>query len=560
MLLSLSIRDFIIVDHIELVFKPGFTVLTGETGAGKSILIDALVLTLGGRAETGQIRHGCKRAEITAEFDLHALPAAQAWLHANALDATPDSCILRRVIEASGRSRNFINGTPVTLQQLRTISEWLIDIHGQHAHQSLLQSQKQCELLDAWAGKTELARQVAAAHRHWQALHRQRLAWEKHRSQSQQEHEHLTWQVQELSSLNFSAEDWQALQADYNRLAHTASLLEAAQYSLEALSEGETAALSQISSVTSRLQALTGIDHTLEPICAQLESAQVQLQEAAYELKHYQQRLDLDPQNLQAVETRMAAIHGTARKYRISPEAIPELLATAQQRLQILEGVVDGATLIDAEHAAWNEYAQLAGTLSKARHAAASHLSRSVTEIMQTLAMAGGRFEVALTALPEGGQHGLEQIEFQVSAHPGLPLRPLNKAASGGELSRISLAIQVITSQSGITPTLIFDEVDAGIGGQAAEKVGKLLRQLGQSRQVMCVTHLAPVAAMGDQHWQVSKATGTQTAPSPTTHILNLDPPARIEEIARMLGGETITSVTRTHAAEMLQNNRPGEP
>lgn len=556
MLLSLSIRDFVIVNQIELAFKPGFTVLTGETGAGKSILIDALELALGGRADAGQIRHGCERAEIAAQFDIHEIPAAQIWLQENALEDEPGICLLRRVIEVNGRSRNFINGYPATLQQLRTAGEWLVDIHGQHAHQSLLRSAKQYELLDAWADKIELARKMASSYRRWQDLCHQRLAWEQNSVQNIQERELLTWQVQELTALGFVPEDWQKLQTDHNRLTHTANLLEATQLGLETLSEGETAALSQINSIITRLHTLIDVDHALESLYGQLQSVQVQLQEAVYELKRYQQHLDIDPQKLQAVETRMAAIHGAARKYRTTPEALPELLETMQQRLKVLENTGNGEALIEAEKSARNDYENLASELSQARHDAAKNLSGLVTEAMQTLAMAGGRFNVALTPLSQGNQHGLEQVEFQVSAHPGLPLRPLNKVASGGELSRISLAIQVITSRAGTIPTLIFDEVDTGIGGRVAEMVGKLLQQLGQTRQVMSITHLPQVAAMGDQHWQVIKSVQAHGKQLPASHIQELDEPARIEEIARMLGGKKLTAATRQHAAEMLRSSR----
>lgn len=556
MLLSLSIRDFVIVNQIELAFKPGFTVLTGETGAGKSILIDALELALGGRADAGQIRHGCERAEIAAQFDIHEIPAAQIWLQENALEDEPGICLLRRVIEVNGRSRNFINGYPATLQQLRTAGEWLVDIHGQHAHQSLLRSAKQYELLDAWADKIELARKMASSYRRWQDLCHQRLAWEQNSVQNIQERELLTWQVQELTALDFVPEDWQKLQTDHNRLTHTANLLEATQLGLETLSEGETAALSQINSIITRLHTLIDVDHALESLYGQLQSVQVQLQETVYELKRYQQHLDIDPQKLQAVETRMAAIHGAARKYRTTPEALPELLETMQQRLKVLENTGNGEALIEAEKSARNDYENLASELSQARHDAAKNLSGLVTEAMQTLAMAGGRFNVALTPLSQGNQHGLERVEFQVSAHPGLPLRPLNKVASGGELSRISLAIQVITSRAGTIPTLIFDEVDTGIGGRVAEMVGKLLQQLGQTRQVMSITHLPQVAAMGDQHWQVIKSVQAHGKQLPASHIQELDEPARIEEIARMLGGEKLTAATRQHAAEMLRSSR----
>ncbi|MCC6916709.1 DNA repair protein RecN [Nitrosomonas sp.] len=552
MLQNLSIRNFVIVDHIDLHFKSGFTVLTGETGAGKSILIDALELVLGRRADISQIRHGCKRAEISAQFDVSAIPALQEWLAENALEDEAGICLLRKIMESGGRSRNFINGHPATLQQLRTIGEWLVDIHGQHAHQLLMHSHKQCELLDSWAGETELAREVAISYRHWQDLCQQRSTWEQHNEQNLREYETLTWQHQELATLNFSPEEWENLQIEHNRLTHTASLLETTQFSLESLSENETAVLSQLSTVITRLHSLSDIDNTLAPVCHQLQSAQIQLQETVYELKRYLQHLDIDPRRLQETEARIAAVHSTARKYRVTPETLPDLLKTTRQHLEQLGNAASSEALTEAEQSARDHFENLAGRLSKIRQRAAEQLSEQVTEAMQTLAMTGGCFNVALIPVPSGSFHGMEQIEFQVAAHPNLPLRPLNKVASGGELSRISLAIQVITSKAGTVPTLIFDEVDTGIGGRVAEIVGKLLRQLGEARQIMSITHLPQVAAKGNHHWRISKTSSPENKQLPVSQISKLNKIERIEEIARMLGGESLTVATRQHAAEML--------
>lgn len=555
MLLHLSIRDYVLIDQIELDFHPGFTVLTGETGAGKSILIDALELLLGGRADAHRIRHGCERAEISAEFDIQKLIPLRQWLEENSLDDPEGTCLLRRVIDTSNRSRNFINGKTVTLQQLRTAGEWLIDIHGQHAHQTLLRTQQQGELLDEWAGETGLVRHVASAYQHWQALHQQRLDWEKNSSRDIEERERLAWQVKELSGLNFSVEDWQAMQADHSRLAHMAKLMETVQFSLELLSENETAAITQIDRTSARLHSMKEIDPSLAPIDEQLQSIEAQLQDVIYELRHYQQQLDLDPQRLAAIEARLLAIHDTARKYRVSPQDIPELLEAAKLQLANLETRADSAALVEAEQTAQQEYFRLARQLSDKRRQAAESLSKLVTENMQILAMEGGRFEVMLHPVTPGSQTGLEQIEFQVSAHRDMPLRPLHKVASGGELSRIGLAIQVITSQAGTTPTLIFDEVDAGIGGRVAEKVGKLLKTLGETRQVLCITHLPQVAAMGDHHWKVSKNNDQPADQTLVSRIVDLDQAGRIDEITRMLGGEKLTATTRKHAEEMLRNH-----
>lgn len=558
MLVQLTIRDFVIVDLVDVIFKPGFTVLTGETGAGKSILIDALILALGGRGDIGQIRHGCERAEIMAEFDISHAPGMADWLTANELQADPGNCLLRRIIDINGRSRSYINGYPVTLQQLRTAGDLLIDIHGQHAHQSLLRTDMQRNLLDGYAGHSELVKAVATAFRQWQQLHQQQLAWEQNAALFLQEREQLEWQLQELSALNLSPEDWQALQAEYIRLSHMANLQETADSSLATLSNGESAMLAQLHGMLARLRQSLDYDSDLKSPYDLLENAQVQLQEAAYELKHYQQRLDLDPHSLRLTEERIAMINNIARKYRIAPEEITDLLQRTHQRLQELAGSTDGGGLAEAVSAAKKRYDELANALSEARRKAAVTLAQQITETMQMLAMAGGCFDIVL--IPhQPNAHGLEQIEFQVATHRGLPPRSLAKVASGGELSRISLAIQVITSQVGTAPTLIFDEVDVGIGGRVAEIVGKLLKQLGKTRQVLCITHLAQVASMGDQHLQIIKVIEPTADKTVSSSIRTLDKQERVEEIARMLGGVNITATTRKHAAEMLQKNKSDE-
>ncbi len=561
MLRFLSIQDFVIVDRMELEFAPGFTVLTGETGAGKSILIDALSLALGERGEAGQVRNGCERAEISAEFDVSGLLELTEWLHENDLENHGDdngTCLLRRVIDISGRSRSFINGRSVTLQQLRVAGEKLVDIHGQHVHQSLLRNEAQRDLLDAFSGSRELAQTVTAAYRRWQSLQQRRMAWEQNATTFMQEREQLEWQVHELSTLNFLPGEWQLLQADHSRLSHAASLLEATQMGLEILSEGELASLTQINAVISRLQGMRDYDSNLKTVLDLLESAQIQLQEAVYELGHYQQRLDLDPQRLQEMEQRLSAVHAAARKYRVTPDELPYLLGTFAARLEEFAQGGSGEVLAKEEATAKDEYLKLVKKLTVARDKAAKTLAQQVSAAMQTLAMAGGEFAVALTPLEQGNAHGMEQIEFQVSAHQGLPLRPLVKVASGGELSRISLAIQVITSKIGTAPTLIFDEVDAGIGGRVAEIVGAMLKKLGEERQVMCITHLAQVASAADQQWQVVKSADPVNGGKITSHITVLDQQQRVEEIARMLGGVKITETTRQHAAEMLQMQNEG--
>jgi DNA repair protein RecN (Recombination protein N) len=549
MLRTLSIRDFVIVDRLDLEFQEGFTVLTGETGAGKSILIDALALVLGERSDPALVREGCTRAEIGAEFSLERVARAQAWLDASDLADETGVCVLRRVLEASGRSRAYVNGRPATLAQLKELGEMLIDIHGQHEHQSLVRAAAQRELLDAYAGAAELARAVAHAWREWQQSRRRREESESSAQTLAAEREQLQWQVSELSRLAFSAQEWDALQADQRRLSHAASLQEAVEYALESLSEGEAAALAIVSAVTARLNAAAEHDAALKETLEVLEPAQIQIQEAVYGLRHYRAGIELDPRRLQEVEERLEAVHTAARKYRVSPDRLPETLAQLGERLAALGEEVSAEALKRREEAAAEIYRQVAQRLSGERGRAAAELGRRVTEQMQGLAMAGGRFEVALAPIESGSADGLERVEFVATANPGASLRPLAKVASGGELSRLSLAIQTVATEVAEVPTLVFDEVDAGIGGRVAEIVGRMLKQLGREHQVMCITHLPQVAAAGDRQWQVSKS---EVAGKVRSHVRALEGAERVEELARMLGGVKITETTRRHAAEML--------
>ncbi len=549
MLKFLGIRDFVIVASLELDFSAGFTALTGETGAGKSILIDALSLALGERGDGGMVRAGCERAEISAEFDIADLPQLQTWLSEQELDGDEGACLMRRVLDAGGRSRGFINGRSATLQQMREAGEHLLDIHGQHAHQSLLKQDAQRDLLDSHAGLQNEVAAAATSFKAWQTLHRRRLQLEQNAGAVAAERELLAFQRRELEALNFSVAEWEALQADHARLSHAASLLETAQFGVEVLSEADGACLAQLNTLTARLRAGLGFDSGLQDTLTMLESAQNEVQEAVYALRHYQQKLDADPQQLREQEQRMADVVEAARKYRVPPEQLPQVLQGIVARLDELGGDVDLAELAKQDDAAHGVYLTAAKKLSAVRTKAAKTLSLEITAAMQALAMQGGQFAVQLTPLAEGNAHGMETVEFQVAANQGSPLRSLAKVASGGELSRISLAIQVAASRATTVPTLIFDEVDSGIGGRVAEIVGNLLKQLGKRHQVMCVTHLPQVAAQADAQWQVSKGAANGTTLS---SIRVLAPDERIEEIARMLGGVTITDTTRTHAAEML--------
>ena len=552
MLRHLSIRDFVIVAALDLEFDSGFTVFSGETGAGKSILIDALALALGARADASVVRTGEARADITAEFDTHS--EVEQWLDDQALgiagDAAGNTVLLRRVLDANGRSRAFVNGTPATLTQLRELGEMLVDIHGQHAHQLLMRPDAQRQLFDTHAGLLETAAVVNRAWRGWRdAAQAVELAQTRDR-ELQLERERLAWQLAELDKLAPQPGEWEDVNAEHRRLSHSANLIDGVRGALDALSESDEAMISQLGTIVSKLRDLAEIDPELNDALAALEPAEIQLQEAAYSLSHYAQRLELDPDRLAQVEKRLEALHSAARKFRLQPQTLPEEHEARRAHLAALDAAADIDSLRAAEAKAKEAYLADARQLSKARAKAAKALGAAVTTGMQELSMAGGSFEVALVALPEGGAHGLEQVEFRVAGHAGVPLRPLAKVASGGELARISLALAVIASAASPTPTLIFDEVDTGIGGGVAEVVGRLLHQLGRDRQVLCVTHLPQVAARGDHHFQVAKASNGKSGTVST--VTPLDKTSRIEEVARMLGGLEITATTRKHAKEML--------
>jgi len=549
MLRHLTIRDFVIVDRLELEFSTGFGTLTGETGAGKSILIDALTLALGERADAGVIRSGCDKAEVAATFDISALPEVRAWLLANDFDADSE-LLLRRVVDAGGRSRAYINGSSATAQQLREVGEWLVDIHGQHAHQSLLRSDAQRALLDAHAGLGGLVREVGSAFRVWREAGQALTAASEGAEALAREREQLEWQVRELAALSFGEDEWAGLDVEHRRLAHAASLIDGAQFALGVLAEDEGACERQIDSVATRLTSLAEYDPALEEVAALVQSVQAELSEAVSTLRRYADRADLDPARLAEVERRMDAVMANARKYRVQPPELPALLAGWQRRLGELEVAADLAALQARAAAAQKEYLTLAGQLSSGRQKAATEMGQAVSEVMRQLALSSGRFEVALLPIENGQAYGLEQVEFRVAGLAGNEAKPLAKVASGGELSRISLAIQVLTSRSASVPTLIFDEVDVGIGGGVAEIVGRLLHELGGERQVLCVTHLPQVAAQANWQWQVSKATRDGVTLSA---IAPLDEGGRVQEIARMLGGVEITEITRQHARELLR-------
>ena len=549
MLLALSLQDFVIADRVRLEFARGFSVLTGETGAGKSMLVDALTLVLGGRADSSVVRTGRERAEVSAEFDASKRVSLQAWLEQNDLTGDPGECILRRVVDAGGRSRAYINGRPCTAAQLREAGEHLVDIHGQHEYQSLVRAASQRRLLDGYAGATEVAAEVERLHRRWRELADASARASDNAQALADERERLGWQVRELAQLAITPQEWDELQSDHGRLAHAAALIEGVEASLDALSEGESACVATISGIAARLRQLAAHDPALKEVLDVLEPAEIQLQEAGYALRHYRQRLDLDPGRLREVEARLDAIVSMARKYRVAPRELPDKQRELAARLEALAEGLDAEALAREAAAARGACETAARELSKLRAKAAAQLASEVTAAMQQLAMTGGRFEVALTPLDEPAAGGLEQIEFLVTAHAGGTPRPIAKVASGGELSRLSLALQAVASQVDDVPTLVFDEVDAGIGGGVAEIVGRMLQALGRSRQVLCITHLPQVAAAADNQWRVAKrAVQGETLSS----VDPLEGEARVDEIARMLGGMKITDTTRRHAAEML--------
>jgi len=549
MLCRLTIRDFVLVDRLELDFQAGFGTLTGETGAGKSILVDALAFALGERADAGLVRMGCDRTEVNAEFDLAGAPAAADWLHAHDMDHQ-GTLLLRRVVDANGRSRAYLNGSPVTVQQLREVAESLVDIHGQHAHQSLLRGEAQRALLDAHARLQPLLAEVAAAWRSWREARTMLDTASSGLEALTAEREQLDWQVRELQALGFSAEEWLALNDEHKRLAHAASLVEGVRFSLQVLAEGDAACQAQVGAVANRLECLSEYDPALSEVAFLVQSARTEISEAISALRRYADRVELDPRRLAELDRRIEAVLGVARKFRCGPEDLPGLLARWQERLAVLGEAADITGLTARVASTWQQYEQLAQRLSGSRAMAAEALGREVSQVMQQLALGGGRFEVGLLPVDGGNAAGLEQIEFRVAGLAGSEPRPLAKVASGGEISRISLAIQVVTSQAAHVPTLIFDEVDVGIGGGVAEVVGRLLRELGAGRQVLCVTHLPQVAARANWQWQVSKISGVGQVQS---RVAVLDTEARVEEIARMLGGIEITALTRQHAREMLR-------
>ena len=541
---SISLRDFVIVRELDLELSSGFTVLTGETGAGKSILIDALQLALGARADAGMVREGAKRCDISAEFDS---PVALAdWLDAAGFDPTA-TLLLRRTIDTQGKSRAWINGSAATATQLKEIADRLIDIYGQHAWQSLTRADAVRQLLDDYAGIEQAA--MLAAWQQWRAARKALLDATEAQGGLQRERERLAWQIGEVAKLAPAAGEWDELNTQHSRLSNAQALRDAVQTAGDALQDADDSAAALLGRAISALANQAHIEPAFSAVIEVLNSALAQTEDALHSLHSYTRHAELDPEQLAALDERLSLWMSLARRYKRIPAELPQLYAGWQAELLALDATADLAQLEKKEHSAEASYQQQARAVSKARQKAAPQLAKAITEAMQGLGMQGGRFEVTLNAQDQPAQYGLEQAEFLVAGHSGSTPRPVGKVASGGELSRIALAIAVTTSQLGEAQTLIFDEVDSGVGGAVAETVGRLMKQLGRDRQVMAVTHLPQVAACADRHLLVAKQREGSVTVSTVEHVSG---EARVLEIARMLGGEKLSSTTRAHAAEML--------
>ncbi len=552
MLTHIHIWNFAIVEALDIELESGLSVLTGETGAGKSILLDALGLALGDRADSTVIRHGENRAEISVTFDTSEAANAEAWLKEHELDSEHE-CIIRRTVSEKGPSKAFINGKPATVQQLRELAEMLVDLHGQHEHQSLMKADIQQQLLDDYANHATLVNKVSTSYTEWNKLNTEYKKLSAAKNEQDHRLDLLRYQVNELETLNLLPGESAQLDNEHKRLSNASQLLQTTEQTLHALEESDNGSISQqLNHFTLELQQLGKTDNKLNEIAALLDNAMIQLNEASSELHLYVDSLELDPQRLSYLDERISSIHNLARKHQVEPDELPTLLESLQKELDSIENADGHLEKLqqDILNSA-NHYQQASQQLSKSRTKAAKTLSTKVSENMQELGMEGGAFEVALNAYETDSFHanGNEQIEFLVSANPGSPAKSLSKVASGGEISRISLAIQVIAAESTRIPTLIFDEVDVGIGGRVAEIVGRKLKQLAAHRQVICVTHLAQVAALGEHHLQVSKQSDSATTIS---QINYLDQPQRVKELARMMGGVEITKQTLSHAEEML--------
>ena len=552
MLVHLSVHNYAIVEHLDLELDRGMSVITGETGAGKSIMLDALGLTLGDRADSGVVRPGADKADILATFDLEDIPEAQVWLKERDLD-NDGPCILRRVITAEGRSRSYINGSPCPQGDLKALGELLIDIHSQHEHQSLLKTDTHRRLLDEYAGATDLARQVQLAAQRWRQTRQELERLSNSGDEQRARHQLLSYQLEELESLSLGENELEQLEQEHKNLTNAESLLSICRQVVEQCSESDSGnVLNALTASLHRLGSVNNSPTALSEATDLLSSAQIQVEEAVGELNRFLDHFDADPARLQLLEERLDAICTLARKHRIQPNEVATLQQKLLDEIETLNANDESIERLEHEVQAFaRHYQEKARELSDLRHSSSTRLASAVEQEIHRLGMPGGRFQIELKAIPgsEPHPHGLEHVELLVSANPGQPLKALAKVASGGELSRISLAIQVITAQTSRVPTLVFDEVDVGIGGPTAEIVGQLLRRLGERGQVMTVTHLPQVAAQGHQHLFVHKVRDNDAT---RTAVSKLTKAERIEEVARMLGGIDLTKESLAHARKMV--------
>ena len=552
MLLNLNIIDLAVVKALDLDLEKGMSVLTGETGAGKSILLTALGLALGDRADSGYVRPECKRAEVNLEFDLADAPGAQQWLKENELD-DEQHCLIRRIVNQDGRSKAYINNRPVTLQFLQELSEKLVEIHGQHAHLTLLNSDEQRRLLDAYAKNQNLLDQVNTCYKHWLLAHKELASLIKASVDQSEREELLRYQIEELQQLDLANFSYTALSEEHSKLANLGQILSTGQAQVDLLYENDSQSVNQmLSHSVSELTHIARFAPELTDICNLLSEAQIQTEEAAIQLRRFLESQEADPQRMEQLENQIGVIQSLSRKHHVTPDELPELVGKLEAELDGLTHSGERIETLKADTAQLlSQYHQLAAQLSEQRQKTGQKLQNQISAMIKELGMPQGEFLVDINALDGDAPklNGKDKIEFLVSANPGLPPKPLAKVASGGELSRISLAIQVTTSNDKTTPTLIFDEVDSGIGGGVAEIVGQKLRSLSHNRQVMCVTHLPQVAAQAHHHLYVEKNNKTDITSS---NVRLLTDEERVEEIARMLGGVTITANTLAHAKEML--------
>jgi len=558
MLLNLNIIDLAVVKSLDLDLAQGMSVLTGETGAGKSILLTALGLALGDRADSGYVRPDCKRAEVNLEFDLADAPGAQQWLKDNDLD-DDQHCLIRRLVNQDGRSKAYINNRPVTLQTLQELSEKLVEIHGQHAHLTLLNPDEQRRLLDAFAKNQSLLDKTNDCYRQWHKTHKELEALIKASTDQSAREELLRYQIEELQQLDLENFSYAALSEEHSRLGHLEQILSIGQSQMDVLYESDAQSVNQmLNHSLGELSHIARFAPELNDICSLLSEAQIQVEEAALQLRRFLESQEADPQRMEYLENQIGIIQSLSRKHHVLPEELPEQAALLAQELDSLTHSSERIDALTASRAQLlKQYHELSAELTAQRTLAGERLQQQISAMIKELGMPQGEFLVNITALDTETPklNGNDKIEFLVSANPGLPAKPLAKVASGGELSRISLAIQVTTSSDKSTPTMIFDEVDSGIGGGIAEIVGQKLRSLSHNRQVMCVTHLPQVAAQAHHHLYVEKNNKTDITSS---NVRLLKTEERVEEIARMLGGVNITANTLAHAKEMLFQSAPG--